>query len=65
MPTNPSDPTQRNEEKYIQDSVTPIPSVKQTATVVALIAAVLVLIPMAPELADSVGVGTDPGSFIM
>ena len=38
--------------------MTPVSGVQQTATLVALLAAVLVLLPMAPELAESFGVGT-------
>ena len=48
---------QRSAERYIQDSVTPVSSGKQSATAVAVLTAVLVLLPMAPEVAQSVGVG--------
>ncbi|KAF8071032.1 EGY1 [Scenedesmus sp. PABB004] len=56
---------QRSAEKYIQDSVSPVAGAKQTATAVAVLTAVLVLVPMAPEVAQSVGVGAaSPNLFI-
>lgn len=48
---------QREAEKFIQDEVSPIADQKRAATAVAILTAVLILLPMAPELADSVGVG--------
>ena len=52
---------QRTAEKYIKDSVSPSGPGRETATIVAVLAAVLILLPLAPELADSFGVGpTNP-----
>ncbi|PNH06053.1 hypothetical protein TSOC_007619 [Tetrabaena socialis] len=48
---------QRTAEKYIQDNVSPVDDAKRTATAVAVLAAILVLVPMAPEVAQSIGVG--------
>eukprot|EP00775_Hariotina_reticulata_P007491 gene7491-7700_t len=56
---------QRSAEKYIQDSVSPVASPKQTATAVAVLTAVLVLVPMAPEVAQSVGVGAPNPNLFM
>lgn len=55
---------QRTAEKYIKDTVTGISSPKQTATAVAVLTAILILVPMAPELAQSVGVGPTPNLFM-
>uniref|UniRef100_A0A383VG94 Peptidase M50 domain-containing protein n=1 Tax=Tetradesmus obliquus TaxID=3088 RepID=A0A383VG94_TETOB len=55
---------QRTAEKYIQDNVSPVASQKQTATAMAVLTAVLVLVPMAPEVAQSVGVGPTPNLFM-
>ncbi len=55
---------QRGAEKYIKDSVTGISGPKQTATAVAVLTAILILVPMAPELAQSVGVGPTPNLFM-
>ncbi|WIA11756.1 hypothetical protein OEZ85_011851 [Tetradesmus obliquus] len=55
---------QRTAEKYIQDNVSPVASQKQTATAIAVLTAVLVLVPMAPEVAQSVGVGPTPNLFM-
>jgi hypothetical protein len=49
--------TQRTEEKFIQDSVTPPSGARVSLTAAAVLFAVLVLCPMAPELADAWGVG--------
>ncbi|KAG1676333.1 hypothetical protein FOA52_001128 [Chlamydomonas sp. UWO 241] len=49
--------TQRTEEKFIQDSVTTPAGARVSLTAAAVLFAVLVLCPMAPELADSLGVG--------
>ena len=44
-----------------QDNVSPVSDPKRTATAVAVLAAVLVLVPMAPEVAASIGLGkVDP-----
>jgi len=43
-----------------QDSVTVPSTPRVTTTAVAVILAVLVLFPMAPELANSLGVGPSP-----
>ncbi|GIM06679.1 hypothetical protein Vretimale_10954, partial [Volvox reticuliferus] len=52
---------QRTAEKYIKDNVTPVSDAKRTATAAAVLAAILILVPMAPELAQSIGVGkVDP-----
>ncbi len=48
---------QRTAEQYISDNVTPAGDTRATATAVALLTAILVLVPMAPELADAFGVG--------
>lgn len=48
---------QRTAEKYIQDNVSPVSDAKRTATAVAVLTAILVLVPMAPEVAQSIGVG--------
>jgi membrane-associated protease RseP (regulator of RpoE activity) len=55
---------QRSAERYIQDNVSPIAGAKQTATAIAVLTAVLVLVPMAPEVAESVGVGSNPNLFM-
>ncbi|EFJ47832.1 hypothetical protein VOLCADRAFT_61017 [Volvox carteri f. nagariensis] len=52
---------QRTAEKYIKDNVTPLGDGKRTATAAAVLAAILILVPMAPEVAQSIGVGkVDP-----
>lgn len=56
---------QRSAEKYIQDNVSPIANPKQTATAIAVLTAVLVLVPMAPEVAESVGLGAANPSMFM
>ncbi|KXZ53546.1 hypothetical protein GPECTOR_7g996 [Gonium pectorale] len=48
---------QRTAEKYIKDNVSPVSDAKRTATAVAVLAAILILVPMAPEVAQSIGVG--------
>mmetsp|Transcript_30997 Transcript_30997/g.68746 ORF Transcript_30997/g.68746 Transcript_30997/m.68746 type:complete len:647 (+) Transcript_30997:142-2082(+) len=48
---------QRTAEKYIQDSVSPAGDARQTATAIAVLTAILVLLPMAPELAEAWGIG--------
>lgn len=48
---------QRSAEKFVRDSVTTAPAPRQALTAVVVLTAVLVLVPMAPELADTVGVG--------
>ncbi|KAK9809927.1 hypothetical protein WJX72_001870 [[Myrmecia] bisecta] len=48
---------QRNAEKYVQDAVTPAGERRQGLAVAAFLLALLVLLPMAPDVADSVGVG--------
>lgn len=55
---------QRSAEKFIQDNVSPVASSKQTATAIAVLTAILVLVPMAPEVAQSVGVGPSPNLFM-
>jgi hypothetical protein len=40
-----------------QDEVSPISDQKRIITAAAVLTAVLILLPMAPEIADSVGVG--------
>lgn len=42
-----------------QDTVTPVTGRRQAATAAAVLLALLVLVPMAPELAESVGVGPE------
>ena len=45
----------------VQDNVAPAGEARQVATAVAVLTAILVLLPMAPELADALGVGpADP-----
>ena len=56
---------QRSAEKYIQDNVSPVANQKQTATAIAVLTAVLVLVPMAPEVAQSVGVGAPNPNLFM
>jgi len=46
-----------------QDSVTPPGETRATVTAVAVLTAILVLLPMAPELADSFGVGPENPFF--
>ncbi|KAG2436710.1 hypothetical protein HXX76_006235 [Chlamydomonas incerta] len=48
---------QRTAEKYIKDNVSPVSDAKRTATLVAVLTAILILVPMAPEVAQSIGVG--------
>ncbi|KIZ03245.1 hypothetical protein MNEG_4714 [Monoraphidium neglectum] len=55
---------QRTAERYIKDNVTGVGSGKQAATAAAVLAAILILVPMAPELAQSVGVGPTPNLFM-
>lgn len=55
---------QRTAERYIKDSVTGVGSAKQAATAVAVLTAILVLLPMAPELSESMGVGPTPNLFM-
>jgi hypothetical protein len=50
--------TQRAAEKYIRDSVSPAGQEREAATLVAVLTAILVLLPLAPELAESLGVGS-------
>ncbi|GAX77963.1 hypothetical protein CEUSTIGMA_g5405.t1 [Chlamydomonas eustigma] len=50
--------TQRTAEKYIRDSVSTAGQEREAATLVALLTAILVLLPLAPELAASLGVGS-------
>lgn len=55
---------QRTAEKYVADNVTPVGDARATATAVALLVAILILVPMAPELADSFGVGPGRDAFL-
>lgn len=48
---------QRSAEQYIQDNVTPADGNRPVVTAVAVITAILILLPFAPELADAFGVG--------
>ncbi len=48
---------QRTAERYVADNVTPAGDARAAATLAAVMFAILVLVPMAPELADSLGVG--------
>jgi len=48
---------QRTAERYVQDAVTPTGDARANATAAAVLFAILVLLPMAPELASSFGVG--------
>lgn len=48
---------QRTAEKYIQDNVSPVGDARMSATAVAVLVAILIVLPMAPELADAFGVG--------
>ncbi len=41
----------------VQDNVSPVSESKRTATAVAVLTAILVLVPMAPEVAASIGLG--------
>ena len=56
---------QRTAERYIQDTVSPVSSTQRTATLVAVLAAILILVPMAPELAQEVGVGASNPNLFM
>jgi hypothetical protein len=55
---------QRTAEKYIADNVTPAGDGRATATTVAILVAILILLPMAPELAESLGVGPGSDAFL-
>ncbi|KAJ9509380.1 hypothetical protein QJQ45_001830 [Haematococcus lacustris] len=55
---------QREAEKYIRDNVTPTGEGRAAATGLALVLAILVLLPMAPELADGLGVGAGSQMFL-
>ena len=48
---------QRTAERYVQDNLSPVSDARRTAAAIAILTSVLVLLPMAPELADTVGVG--------
>jgi len=48
---------QRSAEQYIKDTVSPPGESRAAITAVAVLTAVLVLLPMAPELADAFGIG--------
>ena len=50
---------QRDPEKYIKDEVQQPGTVRQAATIATALAAVMVLLPMAPELAQAFGVGPE------
>lgn len=54
---------QRTAERYIQDNVSPTSDAKRVATAAAVLAAILILVPMAPEVADSFGVGRGMDNF--
>lgn len=54
---------QRTAERYISDNVTPAGDNRAYVTAVALLVAILILVPMAPELADSFGVGPGRDAF--
>lgn len=49
---------QRTAEKYIKDNVAPAGDSRMTTTAAAVLLSILILLPMAPELADSFGVGS-------
>lgn len=49
---------QREAERFVQDNITPANDTRRAITTVAVITAILILIPMAPEIAESVGVGS-------
>lgn len=55
---------QRTAEKYIQDSVTVPSKSRLRITMACVLAAVLILCPMAPEIADSFGVGLNSASIM-
>ena len=55
---------QRSAERYVKDTVSGVSGAKQTATAVAILTAILILVPMAPELAQSVGLGPTPNMFM-
>lgn len=50
---------QRTAERYVQDNVTPTGDAERTATAVAVLTAILILVPMAPEFAEQLGVGSN------
>jgi hypothetical protein len=53
----------RTAEKYVQDNVTPAGGARASLTTAAVLLAILVLVPMAPELADAFGVGPTRDAF--
>ncbi len=53
----------RTAERYIADNVTPAGDARATATWAAVAFAVLVLVPMAPELSEAWGVGPGKDAF--
>lgn len=55
---------QRNAEKYIKDSVTGVATEKQIATAAAVLTAILILVPLAPEFAQQMGVGPANNLFM-
>ena len=57
--------TQRAPEKFIQDNVTPAGKVEASVTLAAVLLAILILLPVPPELADSMrgAVSNDPFIF--
>jgi hypothetical protein len=54
----------RTAEKFIQDNVTPADDTRANITTAAVLLSILVLLPMAPELADSFGVGPGRDTFL-
>ncbi|GBF95462.1 zinc metalloprotease chloroplastic-like [Raphidocelis subcapitata] len=55
---------QRNAEKYVKDSVTGVATPKQIATAAAVLTAILILVPLAPEFAQQMGVGPTNNMFM-
>lgn len=54
---------QRNAERYIQDNLSPISDQRRIAAAVLVLTAILVLLPMAPEIADTAGIGPQSWSL--
>lgn len=54
---------QRNAERYIQDNMSPISDQRRIAAAVLVLTAILVLLPMAPEIADTAGIGPQSWSL--
>ncbi len=54
---------QRNAERYIQDNMSPIDDRRRAIAAVLVLTAILILLPMAPEIADTAGIGPQSWSL--